>query len=74
MHRQRMLENEVDTQKEAKTENCMLTGVTKEVPDLILNPAYGLNIDFFPPRMTRRWPILTSQKIPLEWLSLPGIK
>lgn len=48
MHRQRMLENEADTQKEAKTVNCMLTGVTKEVPDLILNPAYGLNMDFSP--------------------------
>ena len=49
MRRQRMLENEVDIQKETKTVNCMLTGVTKEVPDLILNPAYGLNIDFFFP-------------------------
>lgn len=56
MHRQRMLENEVDIQKVSQNSNCMPAEVTKEVPDLILNLAYGPNIDFFP-RMTRRWPI-----------------
>lgn len=28
---------------------------------LILNPVYGLNTDFFFPRMTRRWPVFTPQ-------------